>query len=168
MKIYLTYKLKNKNSIEEIVINPKEYFEDLENDNYDEAIAKHDNEWQYILELNPLLCIQDFEYSSAELRGSKNSDFIIKTNHFDNETKIKYRKENSGYEIIIQCIQIAKNCISITRMERDNFHSEWKNININLALNYNGGENEKWYNSKKGDYINQIIIDKGIKTTADK
>lgn len=160
MKIYLTYKLKNKDSIKEIILTPEEYFEDLVNDNFDEAIARYNDEWLYILELNADLSVKDFEYSSIELKGSKNADFKIKTNHFDNETKIRHRKEISGYELIIQCIQISKYCISITRMERDNFQSEWKNINICLGLNYNGCENEKWYNSKNGEYINQIIIDK--------
>ena len=88
----------------------------------------------------------------------KKSDFVTRTNYYGNDTTVVYRKDKDGFELIVQSIRVATNCIVITRLERPNSFSEWANINLNIGLNYNGDEGEeKWFSSKNGEFINKPI-----------
>ena len=160
MNIQLTYKLRETSIINEINLCPEEYFESIEqNENFeDDGIAKYNEEWFYILDLISNLKVSDFEFTTVELRGSLKSDFLIKTNHYGNDTIIIYRKDKNGYELMIQSLKIAKNCLVITRMERENSTSEWININLNTGVNYNkNDENEKWYSLSNGEIMDKFI-----------
>jgi hypothetical protein len=161
MNIILTYKLKKSDSIELIKLTPEQYFDKIaEGENLeDDAIAKYDQEGNYILDILPGIQFDDLDYTTVELTGSINSDFVTKTTYYGNDTKVIYRKDKSGFELLIQSIQVAINCIVITRMERQNNSSEWTNINLNVGMNYNKNDQdeEKWYSSKDGELINQRI-----------
>lgn len=162
MDIILSYKIKNSDFIEVLRLTAEEYFDKIqEHENFEnDAIAKYDKEQYYILDFNPDISLDELEYTTVELTNSNKSDFVTRTNYYGNDTTVIYRKDKNGFELIVQSIRVATNCIVITRLERPNSFSEWTNINLNIGLNYNQVDNgkEKWFSSKNGEFINKPII----------
>jgi hypothetical protein len=161
MKIEVTYKLKDSQSINVFELTPEQYFDPIiEGENYEfDSIPKFGDTIDYIKRVEISITKNKLDYSIVKITGSVQSDSTLKTIYFGNESELRYYIDYEGRELIIQSIRIAENCIVITRMERDNLNSEWTNINYSTGLNY---ENELhgqeiWYSAKNGEYIKKII-----------
>ena len=161
MKIEITYKHKNDGSIKAFELTLERYYDPIEEGkNYEEdSIPQYDQTIDYIRDFNADINEDVLEYSILSIHGSVESDKIIKTTYFENGSDLIYRKDFTGWELIIQSIRIAENCAVITRMERPDSNSDWININFNTVLNYNNKElgNERWFSAKDGEYIKQNI-----------
>lgn len=163
MNFILTFKFKGQDTIHEIELTPEEYYDEIEEgETYEnDAIAKYNAEKYYILDHYGDIYFEDLEFTTIELRDSVKSDLITKTLYYGVDSTICYRRNKNGYELIIQSIQVATNCCTITRMERDDSFSEWKNIFLSIGINYEIEHNihgeEKWLDANKGEFIHQIL-----------
>ncbi|WP_018343851.1 hypothetical protein [Cytophaga aurantiaca] len=163
MKIEITYKYKNKTSVESVDLTAEQYFDPIDEDeNYeDDSIPRYDQTVDYIIEVDSTITEEDLEYSILEIQDSIESDKSIKTTYFGNESQLLYRIDYDGFELIIQSIRVAENCIVVTRMERPDTKSEWINISYSTILNYkkeHSGE-ETLYSAKAGEYIRKNILE---------
>ena len=73
MDIILSYKIKNSNTIEVIRLTAEQYFDEIqEHENFeDDAIAKYDKAQYYILDFNRDISLDELDYTTIELNGSK-------------------------------------------------------------------------------------------------
>ena len=162
MKIEITYKHKNNDSIKVVELTPEQYYDPIdEGENYEEdSIPQYDQTIDYIRDFDSDVSTDVLEYSILKIHGSVESDKSIKTTYFGNGSDLIYSIDHAGWELIIQSIRVAENCSVITRMERANSDSDWININFNTGLNYDNKEagNETWFSANAGDYIKQNIV----------
>lgn len=127
-------------------ITDKKNFEDID-------IPKHSDARQYVTDANKNIDTNQIEQTEIIISNSVKSDTIIRSKYFTEITKLIHRKDKNGYELIIQEIQVADNCVVITRMERDNVNDNWNNVNYNIGLNvFDSQTNERWFNSLKGEF----------------
>jgi len=124
-----------------------------------DSIPQYDQTVDFIRDFYPDVTADALEYSILNIQGSVESDKSIKTTYFGNESDLIYSIDHTGWELIIQSIRVAENCIVITRMERENATSDWTNISFTTGLNYDNKEaGETWFSAKNGEYIKQHII----------
>lgn len=161
MKIEIIYKFKNSELIKNFNLTPEQYFDGITyGENYERnTIAKFGDTIDYIKRFEDSITENDLDFSILKIQGSLESDSILKTTYFGNETELRYLVNNDGWELIVQSIRIAENCILINRMERDNVNSEWSNISFSTGLNYKDESNghEVWYSATQGEYIKKIL-----------
>jgi hypothetical protein len=161
MNIRITYKLKNIDTIKSIYLTPEQYYDPIEKgQSFEEnSIAKFGDTIDYITEFDVFVNAELIEYSLLEIMNSLKSDMKLKTTYFGNESELRYLKDSTGWELIVQSIKVTTNCIVITRMERNGIDSEWKCINFTTGINYINEEygKEIWLSAHKGEYINHII-----------
>ena len=146
-------------------LTPEQYYEPIEQgENYeDDCIPQYDRTINYINDFDSRITDRitedELEYSIIKIQESIKSDRTLKTTYFGNESDLIYSIDNEGWELIIQSIRVADNCIVITRMERANTNSEWINISYSTGLNYKVEDlgREIWYSAKNGEYIRQNI-----------
>ena len=162
MKIEIIYKFKNSELIKNFNLAPEQYFDGIiDGENYERNnIAKFGDTIDYIKRFEDSITENDLDYSILKIQGSLESDSILKTTYFGNETELRYLVNNDGWELIVQSIRIAENCIIINRMERDNVNSDWSNISFSTGLNYKDESNghEVWYSATKGEYLKKILV----------
>lgn len=148
MKICYKYKLKFSEKIESIFLREDEYFDPIsESENYeDDAIPKYNDPREYLPEINK----NKFDWDELIITESKESNKSIRTDYFaDGESQLINRKDNNGYELVIQSFLIRPNEIYISRIERSGLDEPWKNTSFSLGLNFEGGKNEVWYDLKE-------------------
>lgn len=161
MDIEIKYKLVDHEEFVIFSLTPELYYDELDkNETFaEEGIPRFNKAKDYLQELAKTVPLDKIESTIIEIKNSDN-DQIIKTTYFGKgQSELTHRKDKKGYELIIQDIRIATNCILITRLERDNSESEWK-FTSSIGLNYethHAGQ-EVWYSSSKGEFINQILI----------
>ena len=153
MQIQYRYKLLNSERIQTIVLTESEYYDPIwDQENYeDNAVPKYNDSRNYQPEIDKML----FEWDELIIFGSIKNDKVIKTEYFaEGKSNLTYRNDANGYELIIQAFLISSKDIYISRMERNGINEPWVNTNFNLGANFEGGDNEKWYNLKKGELKN--------------
>ena len=155
MDIDIKYRLQDK-GIFSFKLTPSEYYKITDKGNFEDIdIPKYDDPRQYVTSVNKDTDSHQIEQTEITISNSIKSDTVIKTTYFTEITKLIHRKDKDGFELIIQEIQVADNCIVITRMERDNVNDSWKNVNYNIGLNvFDNQTNERWFNSLKGEFPN--------------
>ena len=158
MKIKIEYKLRDNNSLALVHLDPSVYFDpiDLGENFEDDTIPKYDDTVKYILDNDNSLKKESIEYTLLTISESSKSDKIEKITYIGNGNESRYTKDYTGWELIVQSIKVAENCIVITRMERENALSEWHNISYSTILNPST-DKEIYYSS--GEYIKDIIVD---------
>jgi hypothetical protein len=161
MEIKVGYKFKNTTDYFYFRLMPEEYYDTLGiNESYEkDGVPKFNDAKEYVNNHDKLISIENIEQTIIEIKNSVNNDHSIKTYYLgQGQSMLIYRKDNDGYELIIQSIKITKNCNQITRIERFNNSMDW-NISSSIGLNCEPdsiGE-EKWYSVTNGEYINGII-----------
>lgn len=153
MKILCRYKLTNSDLVQSIALKPSDYFNPIsDKENFeDDAIPKFDDSRNYLPEIKE----PKFEWDEIIITESLRSDKIIRTEYFsDGKSQLTVRKDKDGYELILQSVLISATQIFISRMERDGLSDTWKNTSFRLGVNFEDGENEKWFNLKKGELNN--------------
>ena len=153
MQIRYRYKLLNSDVVQTIVLNESEYYDPIsDQENYeDDAIPKYNDSRNYQPEIDEAF----FEWDEVIISESIKNDTVIKTEYFaEGKSHLTYRRDGDGYELIIQSFIVSSKEVYISRMERMGGNEPWINTNFNLGVNFEGGENEKWYNLKKGELKN--------------
>jgi hypothetical protein len=160
MNIQITYKLLDNAELFRFDITPQNYFDLIaNNENFENhGVAKFNNAKEYLIQQGISVPLDHLEYTLIEISNSIHSDHSIKTNYFGaGQSEVTYRKDKSGFELIIQSFKIATNSIHITRMERNTFDSDWK-ISSSIGLNYEKKSGEEiWYSATKGEFIHQTL-----------
>jgi hypothetical protein len=158
MKIQIEYKLRDNNNIALVHLDPSVYFDtvDLGENFEDDAIPKYGDTIKFILENDKSIKKESIEYTSLTISDSLKSDKVEKITYLHNDNELRYTIDFKGWELIVQSIKVAENCIVITRMERESVLSEWHNISYSTLLNPST-DNEIYYSS--GDYIKDNIVD---------
>ncbi len=161
MKIEITYKFKDSELTKKFELTPEQYFDPIvEGENYEnDSIEQFGDTIDYIKRVDISITENDLEYSILKIQGSIKSDSTLRTTYYGNETEFRYFVDYEGWELIVQSIRIAENCIVINRMERDNINSEWTNISYLTGLNYKNESHgrEIWYSATKGEYIKRNL-----------
>lgn len=161
MDIEIKYKLVDNAEFVIFSLAPDFYYEKLDkNETFaEEGIPRFNKAKYYLQELDNSIPLDKIETSIIEIKNSEH-DQIIKTTYLGKgQSELIHRKDKNGFELIIQDIKIATNCIHIIRLERDKGESEWK-ITSSIGLNYeihHAGQ-EVWFSSSNGEFINQILI----------
>lgn len=143
MKISIEYKIRSTELVQNIELTREQFFEG--------DIAKYGATIKYILELERDLEKSDIEYTLLIITGS-DGDKVERVTYFSDENELRYTKDFSNWELIVQQIQISKDCFIITRMERDSVFSDWKNISYSTILNP-ARQDEQLFKAHKGEYI---------------
>lgn len=161
MDIEIKYKLVDNSELVIFSLTPELYYDKLgKNEIFTEdGIPRFNKAKDYLQELDNSVPLDKIESTIIEIKNSDN-DQVIKTTYFGTgQSELTHRKDKNGFELIIQDIKIATNCIHIVRLERDKSESEWK-ITSSIGMNYethHAGQ-EVWYSSSNGEFINQILI----------
>jgi hypothetical protein len=158
MKIQIEYKLRDNNNIVIFHLDPSVYFDpiDLGENFEDDAIPKFWDTIEFILENDKSIKKESIEYTLLTITESLKSDKVEKITYLHNDNELRYTRDFKGWELIIQSIRVATNCIVNTRMERENAESEWHNVSYSTFLNPST-DREIYYSS--GEYIKDIIVD---------
>lgn len=161
MNIKITYKCKNNILTTSFELTTQQYYETIEEgENYeDDCIPKYDQTIDYIIDFDSTVTEELLEYSILKIQDSIKSNKNITTTYFGNKSQLIHSISDTGWELIIQSIRIAENCIAITRMERADSKSSWTNISYSTGLNYENNQSGKeiWYSANEGEYIRKNI-----------
>lgn len=160
MIITFEYKIKGLTDLKHFTLTPEEYFDELEpNENYvDDGVTTYIDTVDYILDKDQEIQLSEIEYFIEKISGGTKIDTTVKTVYFaDGESKLIHRKDEVGYELIIQSFRVAENGLVITRIQRSNPDEDW-HISGSLGLNYKGQEDEKWYSLVQGEYLKNPLV----------
>ena len=153
MDILLTYKILDKNEVLSFKLRTDQYLDVTDTENYENTdIPIYNDAREYVSAFDKGIDVQTIEWTKLIFSNSIKSDGFIHAKYFPKNSLFLHRKDVKGFELIIQDIQVSENCVVVTRMERENSESEWKNINYSIGTNINGAE-ERWLNPLKGELM---------------
>jgi hypothetical protein len=158
MKIQIEYKLRDNSNIALLHLDPSVYFDpiDLGENFEDDAIPKFGDTIEFILESDNSIKRETIEYILLTISESLKSDKVEKITYLHSDNELRHTRDFKGWELIVQSIRVATNCIVITRIERENAESEWQNVSYSSVLNPST-DAEMYYSS--GEYIKDAIVD---------
>jgi hypothetical protein len=149
MKIHIEYKIRESGTIQTFELKKEEYFEG--------DIAKFGDNIDYVLQQDKGLKKTDIEYTLLTIADSDDEKTQRET-YFTDESELRYIRDATGWELVVQQIQISKDCFIITRMDRESITADWKNISFSTILKPST-KDEQVFRAHKGEYITTLSKD---------